>query len=79
MHLHLKIRILFIHFLFLVSEGGTCHSGPLRTLVQGGHVGHCGIMTSLYECFFKFTSKERIPVFDHPNQNVSLHHCSKSF
>jgi len=32
-HLQLKLRILFILFLFLGSEGGAWHSGPLRTLV----------------------------------------------
>jgi len=35
-HLHLKIRILFIIFLFLGSEGGAmAQCLPLRTLVVG--------------------------------------------
>jgi len=36
-HLPLKIRILFVHFLFLGSEGGPWHSGPLRRLVAMTH------------------------------------------
>ena len=29
---------------------------------RGEHVGHCSKKTSLYECFFEFMSKVRIPV-----------------